>query len=100
LIRDGCFGEEFNRRYREAIALRPGETLPTGETETPAEKKIKRKFRALANDFSMNMLQFYRAYLDHDNRIDSPEQLGYSFASFRSGVIENHGNRRIRFVIF
>lgn len=89
LVEEGIFGAEFNQRYREAIALRQGETLPYGETETQAEKKIKRKFRALVNDFSMNMLQYYRNYLEHDHKIDSPDQLGYSIASFRSGVVVN-----------
>ena len=37
MIEDMSFGEAFDRRYREEIALKPGQVLKPGETETEAE---------------------------------------------------------------
>ena len=93
MIDEMSFGEEFNRKYQEAIALKPGETLNPGETETPAEKKIKRKFLAYTNDFSMKMLEYYQSYLQQGNEVDSPDKLGYSVASFKAGTLENPWER-------
>ncbi len=93
MIDEVSFGEEFNRKYREAIALKPNETLNPGETETPAEKKIKRKFLAYTNDFSMKMLEYYQLYLQQGNEVDSPDKLGYSVASFKAGTLENPWER-------
>lgn len=89
LVEEVSFGEEFNRKYREMIAIRPGESLKPGETETEAEKKIKRKFLAYTNDFSMKMLEYYQLYLSRGNTIDSPDKIGYSISSFKAGTIEN-----------
>ena len=93
MIDEVSFGEEFNRKYREAIALKPGETLNPGETETPAEKKIKRKFLAYTNDFSMKMLEYYQSYLQQGHEVESPDKLGYSVASFKAGTLENPWER-------
>ena len=93
MIDEVSFGEEFNRKYREAIALKAGETLNPGETETPAEKKIKRKFLAYTNDFSMKMLEYYQSYLQQGNEVDSPDKLGYSVAAFKAGTLENPWER-------
>ncbi|MBE6553146.1 MAG: ATP-dependent Clp protease ATP-binding subunit [Ruminococcaceae bacterium] len=93
MVEEGCFGEEFNRKYSEAIALREGETLNEGETETPAEKKIKRKFLAYTNDFTMKKLQYYQDYLQQGNTVASPDDLGYSVSSFKAGVLENPWER-------
>ena len=89
LIEEGSFGEEFNRKYRETIAPSQEEILVPGATETEAEKKIKRKFLAYTNDFSMKMLEYYQLYLQNGNEIDSPEKIGYSIASFKAGTLEN-----------
>lgn len=89
LIEEESFGAEFNRKYREMIALKPGETLSPGETETEAEKKIKRKFLAYTNDFSMKMLEYYQLYLSQGNEIDTPDKIGYSVSSFKAGTLEN-----------
>lgn len=89
MIEEMSFGEEFDRKYREEIALKPGEELRPGETETEAEKKIKRKFLAYTNDFTMKMLEYYQLYLLQGHPVESPDKLGYSIASFKSGTLEN-----------
>ena len=93
LIAEEAFGAEFNEKYRAAIALREGETLRPGETETLSEKKIKRKFLAYTNDFTMKKLQYYQEYLQQGNPVASPDHLGYSVSSFKAGVLENPWER-------
>ncbi len=88
LIEEVSFGEEFNRKYETAIALREGEKV-NDAGETPAEQKIKRKFLAYTNDFSMKMLEYYQKFLEEGNVIDSPDKIGYSVSSFKAGSLEN-----------
>jgi len=93
MLEEGSFGEEFESKYREMIALKPGEELKPGETQTPTERKIKRKFLAYTNDFSMKMLEYYQLYLQQGNEVDTPDKLGFSIASFKAGTLENPWER-------
>ena len=65
LIEDVAFGEEFNAKYAEAIRLRPNEQ-PDASGRSEGERRIKRKFLAYTNDFTMKMLEYYQSENDID----------------------------------
>lgn len=87
MIDEGVFGDTFNERYSAAIARRPDEDPNT--EETVMEKKIKKKFLAYTNDFTMKMLKYYQNYLERGNTIDSPDKLGFSVSTFKAGTLQN-----------
>lgn len=88
LIEEVAFGEEFNAKYEEMIRLRPNEE-PDTNGKSEGERRIKRKFLAYTNDFTMKMLEYYQSYLMHGHPIASPDKLGYSISGFRAGELEN-----------
>ena len=88
LIEDVAFGEEFNAKYAEAIRLRPNEQ-PDASGRSEGERRIKRKFLAYTNDFTMKMLEYYQSYLMHGHPVASPDKLGYSISGFRAGELVN-----------
>ena len=88
LIDEISFGEEFNRKYQAAVEESRSRMRP-GERESEFEKKIKRKFLAYTNDFSMKMLEYYQSYLLQGNEVDSPDKIGFSVSSFKAGALEN-----------
>ncbi len=77
-----CFGEAFLSRYREIDSS-------TKERDPQSKRNpVEKKFLAYTNDFSMNMLRRYRAYLA-DNPVEDPAKLGFSISSFRVGDMTN-----------
>ena len=88
LIEEVAFGEEFNAKYAEAIRLRQDES-PDANGKSEGERRIKRKFLAYTNDFTMKMLEYYQSYLMHGHPVASPDKLGYSISGFRAGELEN-----------
>ncbi len=77
-----CFGESFLIRYHDIDSS-------TKERDTQAKRNpVEKKFLAYTNDFSMNMLRRYRAYLA-DNPVEDPAKLGFSISSFRVGDMTN-----------
>ena len=87
LIENKKFGDEFNKKYNSAIK-ESEKQHDTGDGESEFEKKIKRKFLAYTNDFSMKMLKYYEKYLEK-NKIDSPDKIGFSVSSFKAGTLIN-----------
>lgn len=85
MLRDtdpACFTEGFRARYNE-IAEAAG-----SDARGPLRNSIEKKFLAYTNDFGMNMLRRYRAYL-WKHPLDIPDHLGFSVSSFRVGDMTN-----------
>lgn len=89
MVEEESFGEEFNRKYREAIAWREGEERRPDETESPMEKKIKRKFLAYTNDFTMRQLKHYQTFVENGHTVNDPDKLGFSVSTFKAGALQN-----------
>lgn len=85
MLRDtdpACFTEDFLARYADIVAA-------AGSDERgPLRNSFEKKFLAYTNDFGMNMLRRYRAYLGK-HPLDSPDHLGFSVSCFRVGDMSN-----------
>lgn len=84
LVDEMAFGEEFTNKYYEVIGEDTG-----NYNENSIQKRIKKKFLAYTNDFTMKMLMHYKRYLLEGNKVNSPDELGFSLAKFRAGNLKN-----------